>query len=117
MTPLQFHRALAHMDIWSASHGGFSFVISHESPTGPGFHGRAGFLASSRGMNSNNLAIKIGDSPFATFAEAEEACNAMLDVLIARRNDGGPNDEPPPAPRSERRPLTLEAASRDPSLS
>jgi len=37
--PLQFHRPLENMDIWSASRDGFSFVISFESPTGPGFHG------------------------------------------------------------------------------
>jgi len=42
MTPLQFHRVLERMDVWSASSGGFSFVNSNESPTGPGFHGRAG---------------------------------------------------------------------------
>jgi hypothetical protein len=39
---LQFHRAIKHMEIWSASSEGFSFVITYGSPTGPGFHGRAG---------------------------------------------------------------------------
>jgi hypothetical protein len=117
MTPLQFHRAVAHMDVWSASSDGFSFVISHESPTGPGFHGRTGYLASWRGLHSNSLAIKIGGSPFKTFAEAEQACNAMLVVLTAGKSDGGPNDELPPSPQSERHPLTVEAARRDPSPS
>ena len=67
MTLLQFHRAVAHMDVWSASGDGFSFVISHESPTGPGFHGRTGYLASWRGLHSNSLAIKIGESPVENF--------------------------------------------------
>ena len=113
MTLLQFHRAVAHMDVWSASSDGFSFVISHESPTGPGFHGRTGYLASWRGLHSNSLAIKIGESPVETFAEAEQACNAMLDALNARKADGGPDDELPAAPQSECHPLTPEAASRD----
>jgi len=111
------HRAVGHTDVWSASSDGFSFVISHESPVGTGFHGRTGYLASWRGLHSNSRAMTIGDSPLETFAAAEEACNAMLDVLNARRNDGGPNDERPPAPRSERRPHTPEAASRDPNPS
>ena len=104
MTPLQFHRALEHMDVWSASGDGFSFVISHESPTGPGFHGRTGYLASWRGLHLNRLAIKIGDSPFETFAEAEEACNATLDNLNARKTDGGQHDELAPDPQSDRHP-------------
>jgi hypothetical protein len=33
---LEFHRAIEHMEIWSASSAGFLFVISYESPTGPG---------------------------------------------------------------------------------
>lgn len=79
--PLQFHRALDSMDIWSASSDGVSFVISYESPNGPGLHGRAGYLASWRPLDLGSLAIKITGAPFETFAEAEEACNAMLAVL------------------------------------
>jgi hypothetical protein len=41
--PLQFHRAVETMEIWSAASEGCSFVISHETPSGPGFHGRAGY--------------------------------------------------------------------------
>ena len=33
------------LEIWSASARGFSFVISHESSSGPGLHGRPGFVA------------------------------------------------------------------------
>lgn len=75
--PLQFHRPVENMEIWSASGDGFSFVISQESPTGPGFHGRSGYLASWRPLYENNGAIKIGGSPFRTLAEAEGACRNM----------------------------------------
>ena len=78
---LQFHRAIEHMEIWSASSDRFSFVISYESPSGPGFHGRAGYLASWRPIHQCRGAIKIGGSPFKIFAEAEEACNSVLKHL------------------------------------
>ena len=61
------------MEIWSASSQGFSFVITYGSPTGPGFRGRAGYLASWRRAIGGSGAVKIGGSP-----EAEEACNAIL---------------------------------------
>jgi len=127
MTPLQFHRAVAHMDLWSASSDGFSFVISHESPAGTGFHGRTGYLASWRGLHSNSRAMTIGDSPLETFAAAEEACNAMLDVLNARRNDAvrtmnglrhlGPNAAPTPRRPPAGTPILPEAADRSTSSS
>ncbi|MEH2501326.1 MULTISPECIES: hypothetical protein [unclassified Bradyrhizobium] len=78
---LHFRRvapAKEELEIWSASERGFSFVISHESTTGPGLHGRPGFVASWRPINLNRPAIKVGGSPFKTFAEAEKACEAML---------------------------------------
>ena len=78
---LQFHRAVDDMEIWSAVGDGFSFVITYETPAGSGFHGRAGYVASWRPLYRSNGAIKIGGSAFATFAEAEEACNRMLEVL------------------------------------
>ena len=78
---LQFHRAVKDMEIWSASGDGYSFVISFESPTGHGFHGRAGFVASWRRLYQSRGAIRIGGSPFKTFAEAEDACNTMLKYL------------------------------------
>jgi hypothetical protein len=46
---MEFTRVIspvADMEIWSGSSNGFSFVISYESPSGPGFHGRTGFVAS-----------------------------------------------------------------------
>ena len=78
---LQFHRAVKDMEIWSASGDGYSFVISFESPTGPGFHGNTGFVASWRPPHRGRGAIRIAGSPFKTFAEAEDACNTMLKYL------------------------------------
>jgi hypothetical protein len=43
-----------------------------------GLHGRPGFVASWRPVNFNRTAIRIGGSPFKTFAEAEKACEVML---------------------------------------
>ena len=70
------------MEIWSASSEGLSFVISNESPTGPGFRGRAGYVASWRRAIGSSGAVKIGGSPFKMLAEAEAACNAMLEYLL-----------------------------------
>jgi hypothetical protein len=55
--------------------------ITHESPTGPGFHGRPGYVASWRPLYQSRGAIRIIGSPFKTFIEAEDACNAMLKYL------------------------------------
>ena len=77
---LEFHRAVEHPEIWSASNAGFSFVISYESPAGPGFRGRAGYVASWRRAIGSGGAVKIGGSPFKMLAEAEEACNATLRI-------------------------------------
>jgi hypothetical protein len=70
--------ATEELEIWSASERGFSFVISNESSSGPGLHGRPGFVASWRPINLNRTAIRVGGSPFKTLAEAEKACEAML---------------------------------------
>ncbi|MGO4513629.1 hypothetical protein CT676_42005 [Bradyrhizobium sp. MOS001] len=81
--PLQFQRAVEKMEIWSANSDGYSFVISYESPAGPGFHGRAGYLASWRPVYEGRSAIRITGSPFKTFDEAEAACDAMLKLLMS----------------------------------
>ena len=82
---MQFTRVVSpveDMKIWNASNNGFSFVISYESRSGPGFHGRTGFVASWRPIrHQKTSAIKIGGSPFKTLAEAQEACTAMLGHL------------------------------------
>ena len=69
------------MEIWNASGDGFSFVISYESRSGPGFHGRTGFVASWRPIYQNRCAIRVSGSPFGTLSEAEEACTATLGHL------------------------------------
>ena len=78
---MQFHLAVEGMEIWSASSDGYSFVISFESLTGPGLHGRPGYVASWRPLYQSRGAIKIVGSPFETLAKAENACNAMLTYL------------------------------------
>jgi hypothetical protein len=75
--------ATGNLEIWSASERGFSFVISNESSSGPGLHGQPGFVASWRPIDINRTAIKVAGSPFRTFAEAEEACEAMLAHLTS----------------------------------
>jgi hypothetical protein len=81
--PLQFHLAVEKMEIWSANSDDYSFVISYESPAGPGLHGRAGYLASWRPIYKGRGAIRIIGSPFKTFDEAEAACDAMLKNLMS----------------------------------
>ena len=82
---MEFSRVIspvADMEIWSGSSNGFSFVVSYESSSGAGFHGRTGFVASWRPIHHQKAtAITIGGSPFKTLAEAEEACQAMLSHL------------------------------------
>ncbi|MEH2569642.1 hypothetical protein [Bradyrhizobium sp. AZCC 2289] len=52
------------IEIWTASSDGFSFVISYESRSGPGFHGPPGYVASWRPIYQNRGAIRVGGSPF-----------------------------------------------------
>jgi len=78
---LHFNRiapATEEFEIWIASERGFSFVISNESSSGPGLHGRPGYVASWRPINLDRTAIRVGGSPFKTLVEAERACEAML---------------------------------------
>jgi hypothetical protein len=81
---LHFRRVVGDMEVWSAIVDGFSFVISYESPTGPGLHGkRTGFLASWRSSSPRLGAIRVTGSPFKTFIEAENACNNLLEYLTS----------------------------------
>lgn len=74
------------MEIWSGLSSGFSFVISYESRTGPGFRGQTGYVASWRSMARTNMgSVRIAGSPFATREEAESACKSTLDYLTGRR--------------------------------
>ena len=52
-TAMQFVRVISRvedMEIWNASSNGFSFVISYESRSGLGFHGRTGFVVFRRAI-------------------------------------------------------------------
>jgi hypothetical protein len=85
---VQFTRvisSLVEMEAWNASGNGFSFVISHESRSGPGFRGRTGFMASWRPIHQNSSAMEVAGSPFETFEDAENACKAMASLLTAAR--------------------------------
>jgi hypothetical protein len=74
------------MEIWSAMSNDFSFVISYESRTGPGFRGQTGYVASWRSMGGTNMgSVRIAGSPFATRDEAESACKSTLDYLTGKR--------------------------------
>ena len=89
---LEFSRVvspIAHMEIWNASSNAASFVIRYGSSSGPGFHGRTGFVASWRPIDGNRGAIRIGGSPFQTQVEAEEACEAMLQVELGLKVKNG----------------------------
>ena len=81
--PLQFHRAVQTMEIWSASSDKYSFVISFENPSGPGFHGRDRVCRLVARLTRGRSAIRITGSPFKTFDEAEAACDAMLKHLTS----------------------------------
>ena len=70
--------ATEELEIWSASERDFQLVISNQSRSGPGLRGQPGFVASWRPIKLNRTAVKVGGSPFRTFAEAENACEAML---------------------------------------
>jgi hypothetical protein len=85
MTSLRFRRALDELDVWSATSGRYSFVITYGSPNGPGFKGSPGYLATWRPLHPNGFAIKIAGSPFRMFANAAEACNTMLMMLNEHR--------------------------------
>jgi hypothetical protein len=82
---MQFSRVVDLTDavqIWNASGGGFSFVISYESRRGPGLHGAPGFVGSWRPLYGNRCAVKVIGSPFKTFEAAEQACETMLGYLM-----------------------------------
>jgi hypothetical protein len=85
---LRFHRIdspVDELEIWSGGGHGFSFVICKEDRHGPGLHGQPGFVASWRPIDLNRPAIRVGGSPFKTFAEAEKACEDMLKHLTDDR--------------------------------
>ena len=88
---MQFNRVanpLGELQIWKATSGGFSFVISYVSRSGPGLHGTPGFVGSWRPLHGNRGAVKIIGSPFKTLEAAEQACETMLSYLTEKRQVG-----------------------------
>ncbi len=82
--PLEFHRAIEEMEIWSANGDGYSFAISFfERFSSHGFQGRPGYVASWRPLYGGRGAIKVIGSPFKSFDEAEVACDTMLKNLMS----------------------------------
>ncbi len=79
--PLQFRSAVEGLKVWIATSDDISFVISFASPTGAGFRGRLGYVASWRPDYAGRGAIKVIGSPFKNFADAEQACNAISEHL------------------------------------
>ena len=75
---------LRDLEMWHANTSEYSFAISHENLSAPGLHDKPGFIASWRSLYNNKPAITVDGSPFATFVEAEEACEAML-MHLSRR--------------------------------
>jgi hypothetical protein len=69
------------IEIWNASSDVASFVVSYASTSGPGFHGKTGYAVSWRPIDQSSSAVAIAGSPFATLAEAKDACNAMAALL------------------------------------
>jgi hypothetical protein len=88
---LQFHRAVEHMEVWSACSEGFSFVITPESRAGNGLYGQLGYVASWRRLDQyRSGAIKIGGSTFTTFVEAEGSLQPDAEKSDKQRLNGGP---------------------------
>jgi hypothetical protein len=75
---------LRDLAMWQANTSEYWFAISHESRSASGLHGKPGFIASWRSLYNNRPAITVQGSPFVTFVEAEEACEAML-MHLSRR--------------------------------
>jgi hypothetical protein len=69
------------VEVWKASSDAASFVISHESRSGPGFHGGNGYAVSWGPIDHTRSASVIPGSPFETLDEAKVACNAMAAIL------------------------------------
>ena len=74
---------LRDLEIWHASTGEYSFAISCGSQNGRGLHDRPGFIASWRSRYNNKPAITVLGSPFATFVQAEDACERKLVQLTS----------------------------------
>lgn len=71
---------LSDMEMWQASSSEYCFAISHELRQRSDVCGKLAFVASWRSRYNNKPPITVIGSPFATLAEAEQACEGMLIV-------------------------------------
>jgi len=78
---------LRNLEIWHANNSGYAFAISRERKTRPEPHGKHGYVASWRALRHDEPTVTVGGSPFATFAEAEEACELLRMHLLAAQSD------------------------------
>jgi hypothetical protein len=78
---------LRNLEIWHANNSGYAFAISRERKTGPEPHGKRGYVASWRPLRHDEPTVTVGGSPFATFAEAEEACELLRMHLLTAQGD------------------------------
>ena len=70
---------LRDLEMWRANSIEYSFAISRQ-----GSDDKPAFVASWRSRYNNKPAITVVGSPFVTFVEAENACEAML-MHLSRR--------------------------------
>ena len=75
---------LNEMEMWRAISNEHSFAISREIGQQSKAHGKPAFVASWRSRYNNKPAITVIGSPFATFGEAKQACEAMF-MHLSRR--------------------------------
>ena len=76
---------------WRAQLHGYSFVISLEMQTGPGFEDYTGYTASWKDMKYDMVPFgqqpsnRIDGGPWQTFTEAEQACKETLRALKSKQ--------------------------------
>jgi hypothetical protein len=75
---------LSDVEMWQATSTEYSFAITHEIGQQSGAHGKPTFVASWRSRYNIKPAIAVIGSPFATLAEAKQACEAIF-VHLSRR--------------------------------
>ena len=75
---------LSDMETWQATSSEYYFAISHEIRQASEVHDRPAFVASWRSRYNHKPAMTVIGSPFATLAEAKQACEALL-IHLSRR--------------------------------
>jgi hypothetical protein len=78
---------LRNLEIWHADNSEYAFAISRVSQSGTDSDGSPEYVASWRSLLHNKPTDTVGGSPFATFAEAEEACEFFLMHLDVMKSE------------------------------